>query len=86
MSKYMTPEQARKYLERYADEEIPDRIAHRALETLAADIIEYRVEHKHIDNGFWHPVTRWSPEWPLREGNTVAPDERIMCRWEVTDE
>ena len=32
---HMTPEQARKYLKRYADEEIPDRIAHRALEALA---------------------------------------------------
>lgn len=32
---HMTPEQARKYLKRYADEEIPDRIAHRALEVLA---------------------------------------------------
>lgn len=91
MSKYMTPEQARKYLERYADEEIPDRIAHRALETLAADTIECRVEHQHIDGGLWYPVTRWAPEWPLNEGHTVAPDERIVCRrvspeWEVTNE
>ena len=91
MSKYMTPEQARKYLERYADEEIPDRIAHRALEALAADTLEYRVEHQHIDGGLWYPVTRWAPEWPLNEGHSVASDERIVCRrvspeWEVTNE
>lgn len=35
MSDRMTPEQARKHLKRYVDEEIPDRIAHRALEALA---------------------------------------------------
>ena len=59
--------------------------------TLAGDILEYRVEHKHIDNGFWHPLTKWSPEWPLNDGHSVAPDERVVCRrvsalWEVTDE
>lgn len=84
----MTPEQARKYLKRYADEEIPDRIAHRALETLAADALEYRVEHQHIKNGLSHPVTEWGPGWPLNDGCSVASDERIVARrvsepWEV---
>ena len=44
------------------------------------DTVEYRVEHQHIDGGVWHPVTQWSPEWPLNDGCSVAPDERIMCR------
>ena len=59
--------------------------------TLAADALEYRVEHQHIRKGSWHPVTRWSPEWPLNDGHSVADGERIVCRrvsapWEATDD
>lgn len=92
----MTPEQAQHVLHDNITPPEPGSMTYyaqsfRALETLAADRLEYRVEHQHIDNGSWHPVTKWSPEWPLHEGHTVAPDERIVCRrvsepWEVTDE
>ena len=56
---HMTPDQARKYLKRYADEEIPDRIAHRALETIAAEQIEYGMEYTFSEGAvetYWpHP-------------------------------
>lgn len=51
-----------------------------ALDTLAADTFEYRVEHQHIYDGEWHPLAEWSPEWPLNDGCSVAPDERIVAR------
>ena len=94
MSKYMTPDQARVELAVIAHPDDPGRffeVAIRALEALAADTLKYRVEHQHIENGLWHPVTRWSPEWPLNDGHSVAPDERVVCRrvsalWEVTNE
>lgn len=79
----MTPDEARAELEIIAHPDDPRRFfgqAIRALETLASDTLKYRVEHQHIENGSWHPVTQWSSEWPLNEGHTVASDERIVCR------
>lgn len=69
----------------------PEKAAAARAGAEALDTLEYRVEHQHIENGSWHPVTQWSPEWPLNEGHSVASDERIVCRrvsepWEVTNE
>ena len=88
----MRPDEARDLLQ--AAEDDPRWIADYgplALSALAADTLEYRIEHQHIENGYWHPITKWSPEWPLNDGHSVAPDERIVCRrvspeWVVTDE
>lgn len=94
---HMTPDQARKYLRRYADEEIPDRIAHRALETLAADTLEYGVADVNEDEDIiWFPVDAnagTAEDARLAAVNYAASDQffRLVARrvsepWEVTDE
>lgn len=95
MSDHMTPADAESWQEGvmaggedFAPEDMTAYVANIATHTLAADTLEYRVEHQHLDNGVWHPVTRWSPEWPLNDGHSVADDERVVCRrvsapWEV---
>lgn len=48
--------------------------------TIAALEWEYRAEVRADQNSQWHPVTRWSTEWPLRCGVTVGDRERIVRR------
>lgn len=94
MSKYMTHADAlRAWAAQYATHtaRVQFLAGAGALEALAADTLEYRVEHQSIENGSWHPVTEWGPGWPLNDGCSVAPDERIVARrvsepWEVTGE
>lgn len=96
MSKYMTPDQARKYLKRYVDEEIPDRIAHRTLETLAADTVEWAVmltsgREDYIDGDWWYP-TEYEAREELRVVKQYTPElsprlvaRRVSAPWEVKE-
>lgn len=48
-------------------------------------LIEYRAEVRDMQEngewGVWHPVTRWSRDWPLTDGRAPDwPSERVMAR------
>lgn len=80
----MTPEEAAVIIDRFANEGRPTISITEVVDAVTTILemrTEYTIEYQPPTRSEWHRVSDWSEEYPLIEGEELAPRERIVMRY-----